>query len=88
MTTIREKSKIFLWICLSGFILSLLGVMGTSGGSFLGGSSLTSFFSTSINTNQYVGRVDDKKITINEFYREVSNQRNTNQFQINATGSF
>ena len=32
MTTIREKSKIFLWICLSGFILSLLGVMGTSGG--------------------------------------------------------
>tara|TARA_Y100001970_G_scaffold14702_1_gene16660 strand:+ start:2644 stop:4227 length:1584 start_codon:yes stop_codon:yes gene_type:complete len=88
MTTIREKSKIFLWICLSGFILSLLGVMGTSGGSFLGGSSLTSFFSTSINTNQYVGRVDDKKITINEFYREVSNQRNTNQFQINATESF
>ena len=88
MTTIREKSKIFLWICLSGFILSLLGVMGTSGGSFLGGSSLTSFFSTSINTNQYVGKVDDKKITINEFYREVSNQRNSNQFQINATESF
>ena len=30
MTTIRKKSKIFLWICLTGFILSLVGVMRTA----------------------------------------------------------
>ena len=59
-----------------------------SGGGFLGGASLTSFFSTSLNTNLYVGKVGNKKINRNEFSREIQNQRNTNQFQINATESF
>ena len=90
MTSLRQKSKIFIWVVLSGFFLSLVGVMGSSGsgGGFLGGASLTSFFSTSLNTNLYVGKVGNKKINRNEFSREIQNQRNTNQFQINATESF
>ena len=32
MSSIREKSKIFLWVCLIGFILSLVGVMGSGTG--------------------------------------------------------
>ena len=63
MTTLRQKSKIFIWVVLSGFLLSLVGVMGSAGGGFLGGASLTSFFSTSLNTNLYVGKVGNKKIT-------------------------
>ena len=47
-----------------------------------------SFFSTSLNTNLYVGKIGDKKITRNEFAREIDNQRRTNQFQMNATESF
>ena len=89
MTVIREKSKIFLWICLIGFVLSLVGVIGTSGGGgFLGGASLTSLFSNTVNPSLYVGKVGDKNITRNFFAREVARQRNTSQFQINATESF
>jgi len=88
MTTLREKSKIFIIIVLSGFLLSLVGIMGSAGGGFLGGASMTSFFSTTLNTNLYVGKVGDNKITRNEFSIELQNQRNTNQFQINATESF
>ena len=87
MTTLRQKSKIFIWVVLTGFFLSLVGVMGSSGGGFLGGASLTSFFSTTLNTNLYVGKIGDKKITRNEFAREIQNQRNTNQ-SFNATESF
>ena len=88
MTTLREKSKIFIIIVLSGFLLSLVGIMGSAGGGFLGGASMTSFFSTTLNTNLYVGKVGDNKITRNEFAIEMQNQRSTNQFQINATESF
>ena len=88
MTTLRQKSKIFIWVVLTGFFLSMVGVMGSSGGGFLGGANLTSFFSTSLNTNLYVGKIGDKKITRNEFAREIDNQRRTNQFQMNATESF
>jgi len=88
MTKIREKSKIFLWVCLFGFVLSLVGVMGSGGGGFLGGASLTSLFSTSLNSSLYVGQVGEKKITRSFFAREVSKQRNTSQFQINATESY
>ena len=60
MTTIRKKSKPFLWICLIGFVLSLVGVMGSSGGGFLGGASLTSLFSSSVNPALHVGKIGNK----------------------------
>ena len=92
MSDIREKSKIFLWVCLIGFILSLVGVMGTSsggGGGFLGGASLTSLFSNSVNTNLYVGKIGEKEITKSFFARELRKQRNSSQqFQINTTESY
>ena len=85
MTTIRKKSKIVLWICLIGFVLSLVGVMGTSGGGFLGGASLTSLFSSSVNPALYVGKIGDKNISKRAFVTELQLQRNTpTQFQINA----
>ena len=84
MTTLRQKSKIFIWVVLSGFLLSLVGVMGSAGGGFLGGASLTSFFSTSLNTNLYVGKVGNKKITRNELGLEIQNQKRS-QFQANAS---
>jgi len=91
MSDIREKSKIFLWVCLIGFVLSLVGVMGTSsgGGGFLGGASLTSLFSNSIDPNLYVGKVGDKEITRSFFARELRKQRaSSQQFQINTTESY
>ncbi len=91
MSSIREKSKIFLWVCLIGFILSLVGVMGSGtggGGGFLGGASLTSFFSNSVNPASHVGKIGEKNISRNFFAREVAKQRSTSQFQINATESF
>ena len=88
METIREKSKPFLWICLIGFVLSLVGVMGTGGGGFLGGASLTSLFSDSVNPASYVGKIGDRNISRNFFAREVAKQRNNSQFQINATESY
>tara|TARA_Y100001970_G_scaffold293883_1_gene444237 strand:+ start:2527 stop:4260 length:1734 start_codon:yes stop_codon:yes gene_type:complete len=92
MSDIREKSKIFLWVCLIGFVLSLVGVMGTSsggGGGFLGGASLTSLFSNSVNPALYVGKVGDKKITRSFFATELRKQRaSSQQFQINTTESY
>tara|TARA_Y100001970_G_scaffold291703_1_gene429906 strand:+ start:2538 stop:4250 length:1713 start_codon:yes stop_codon:yes gene_type:complete len=89
MTSIREKSKIFLWICLVGFILSLVGVMGTSGQGFLGGASLTSLFSNSVNPALHVGKVGDKSISRRAFLTELQIQRNTqNQFQISTTEQY
>ena len=90
MTTIREKSKIFLWICLIGFILSLVGVMGTAnGGGFLGGASLTSMFSNNVNSDLYVGKVNDKNISRRAFSIELQNQRNSqNQFQISTSEQY
>ena len=89
MTSIREKSKIFLWICLIGFILSLVGVMGTSGQGFLGGASLTSLFSDSVNPSLYVGKVGDKNISKRAFLTELQIQRNTqNQFQISTSEQY
>ncbi|SVD29596.1 uncharacterized protein METZ01_LOCUS382450, partial [marine metagenome] len=90
MESIREKSKIFLWICLIGFVLSLVGVMGSGsgGGGFLGGASLTSLFSETVNPASYVGKIGNKSISRNFFAREVAKQRSISQFQINATESF
>ena len=90
MTTIREKSKIFLWICLIGFILSLVGVMGTAnGGGFLGGASLTSMFSNNVNSDLYVGKVNDKNISRRAFSIELQNQRNSqNQFQFSTSEQY
>ena len=89
MTVIRKKSKIFLWICLIGFILSLVGVMGSAGGGFLGGASLTSFFSNSVNPALYVGKVGDKSITRRAFATELNVQRNTStQFQISTSEQY
>ena len=89
MTTIREKSKIFLWVCLIGFILSLVGVMGTSGGGFLGGASLTSLFSNSVNPTLYVGKVGEDNISRRAFSIELQNQRNTpTQFQISTSEQY
>jgi len=91
MSDIREKSKIFLWVCLIGFILSLIGVMGTSsgGGGFLGGASLTSLFSDSVDPNLYVGKIGSKEITKSFFARELRKQRaSSQQFQINTTESY
>ena len=90
MTSIRENSKIFLWVCLVGFILSLVGVMGSSsgGGGFLGGASLTSLFSDSVNPAAFVGKVADKKISRNEFYTELNLQRQSQQTAFNATDSY
>ena len=76
LTTIRKKSKIVLWICLIGFVLSLVGVMGTSGGGFLGGASLTSLFSSSVNPALYVGKIGDKNISKRAFVTELQLQRN------------
>ena len=91
MSDIREKSKIFLWVCLIGFVLSLVGVMGTGsgGGGFLGGASLTSLFSNSVDPNLHVGKVGNKEITRSFFARELSRQRaSSQQFQINTTESY
>ena len=90
MTSIRKNSKIFLWICLVGFVLSLVGVMGSSsgGGGFLGGASLTSLFSDSVNPDAFVGKVGDKKISQNEFYTELNLQRQSQQTAFNATDSY
>ena len=89
MTVIREKSKIFLWICLIGFVLSLVGVMGSAGGGFLGGASLTSFFSNSVNPALYVGKVGDKNITRRAFAAELNIQRSTpTQFQISTSEQY
>jgi len=89
MTSIRENSKIFLWICLIGFILSLVGVMGTAGGGFLGGASLTSFFSNTVNPQLYVGKVGNENISRRAFAEERNNQRNTpTQFQISTSEQY
>ena len=89
MTSIRKKSKIFLWICLAGFILSLVGVMGTAGGGFLGGASLTSLFSNSVSPALYVGKVGDKNISRRAFFTELQIQRSTpTQFQISTSEQY
>ena len=88
MESIRERSKIFLWVCLIGFVLSLVGVMGSAGGGFLGGASLTSLFSDNINPASYVGKIGEKNISRNFFAREVARQKSSNQLQISATESY
>ena len=90
MTSIRENSKVFLWVCLIGFVLSLVGVMGSSsgGGGFLGGASLTSLFSDNVNPAAFVGKVADRKISRNEFYTELNLQRQNQQTVFNATDSY
>ena len=89
MTSIREKSKPFLWICLIGFVLSLVGVMGSAGGGFLGGASLTSLFSNSVNPALYVGKVGDENVSRRAFAIELQAQRNTPaQFQINTSEQY
>lgn len=91
MTSIRENSKIFLWVCLIGFVLSLVGVMGSSsgGGGFLGGASLTSLFSDSVNPQNFVGKVDGNKITRSEFDNEFRYQKSQpQQFTLNANDSY
>ncbi len=90
MTSIREKSKIFLWVCLIGFILSLVGVMGTAnGGGFLGGASLTSMFSNTVNPALHVGKVNNKNISRRAFSIELQTQRNAQtQFQISTSEQY
>ena len=55
---------------------------------FLGGASLTSLFSDSVNPANFVGKVGDRKITRNEFYAELNLQRNSQQIAFNATDSY
>ena len=56
--------------------------MGTAGGGFLGGASLTSFFSNTVNPQLYVGKVGNENISRRAFAEELNNQRNTpTQFQ-------
>ena len=70
MTSLREKSQIILWLLLFFFIASM-----TVGG-LVGGANIIDVLLGRKNTNLYVGKIDGKSITRQEFEYERQIQLN------------
>ena len=75
MTSLRERSQVILWLLLFFFIASM-----TVGG-LVGGANILDLILGRKNTNLYVGKIDGKSITRQEFEyeRQIQLNRTTQQ---------